>query len=154
MQQESLWRYALAQQIAAYARANPNVAAVLVEGSVAKDDADRFSDLDLAVFWTRPPSARERSGIVPGAKKYPRRLSPSHREAGDWAERSIRDGVATTCGTRRSRPPSASWPLSWSALMHDSPVNKAWPPCVLHFLSSTQRSSRGGSNRRLPIRTT
>ena len=93
MQQESLWRYALAQQIAAHARTNPNVAAVLVEGSVAKDDADRFSDLDLAVFWTHPPSARERSDTLPHPQRLLRHSSLSHQEAGDWAEQSIRDGV-------------------------------------------------------------
>lgn len=93
MQQESLWRYVLAQQIAAHARANPNVAAVLVEGSVAKDCADRFSDLDLAVIWTRPPSARERSDLVPQAGRRHRHPSPSHQEAGDWVEQSIRDRV-------------------------------------------------------------
>lgn len=94
MQQESLWRYALAEQIAAHARANPNVAAVLVEGSVAKDDADRFSDLDLAVFWTHPPSARERSDTLPRQRRHRRHSSPSHQEAGDWVEQSIRGGVA------------------------------------------------------------
>lgn len=93
MQQESLWRYALAQQIAAHARTNPNVAAVLVEGSVAKDDADRFSDLDLAVFWTHPPSARERSDTLPRRRRHRRHSSPPHQEAGDWVEQSIRDEV-------------------------------------------------------------
>lgn len=50
MQEESRWRYGLAQQIAPHAHANPNVAAVLIEGSVARDAADRSFDLDLAVF--------------------------------------------------------------------------------------------------------
>lgn len=60
MQEESRWRYGLAQQIAPHAHANPNVAAVLIEGSVARDAADRSFDLDLAVFWTEPPTAQER----------------------------------------------------------------------------------------------
>jgi hypothetical protein len=60
MQEASTRRYALAQQIAAYFRANPNVAAVLLEGTVARPDADYSSDLDQGVFWTKPPLAWER----------------------------------------------------------------------------------------------
>jgi uncharacterized protein DUF4037 len=93
MQQETLWRYALAQQIATHARANSNVAAVLVEGSVAKDYADRFSDLDLAVFWTRPPSAQDRSDIVPRAARHTRRPSPSRRGGASWSTQTVQEGV-------------------------------------------------------------
>jgi predicted nucleotidyltransferase len=49
MQEESRWRYTLAQQVASHAHANPKVAAMVVEGSVAQGYADRSSDLDLAV---------------------------------------------------------------------------------------------------------
>jgi len=86
MQEASRWRYALAQQIAPHYHANPNVAAVLVEGSVARDDADHSSDLDLAVFWTRPPTAQERRDIVPralGSSKHPLALSPRSYWVGD-----------------------------------------------------------------------
>ena len=84
MQEESRWRYALAQQIASHYHANPKVAAVLVEGSVARDDADRSSDLDLAVFWARPPTAQERRDIVTRAGGRDRLPSLSHREAVGW----------------------------------------------------------------------
>ena len=73
MQEESRWRYALAQQIAPYYHAQPNVAAVLIEGSVARDYADHSSDIDLAVFWAEPPTAQERRDIVTraaGAERY------------------------------------------------------------------------------------
>jgi hypothetical protein len=94
MQEESRWRYALAQQIASHAHANPKVAAVLVEGSVAQDDADRFSDIDLAVFWAEPPTTQERRDIVRRAGGRDRRPSPSHREAVGWETRNVREGVA------------------------------------------------------------
>ncbi len=94
MQEESRWRYGLAQQIAPHAHANPNVAAVLVEGSVARDDADRSSDLDLAVFWTEPPTAQERRDIVPRAGGNYRHPWPSHREAAGWETRNERGGIA------------------------------------------------------------
>jgi polymorphic toxin system nucleotidyltransferase-like protein len=93
MQEESRWRYALAQQIAPHYHANPQVAAVFVEGSVARDDADRSSDLDLAVFWARPPTAQERRDIVTRAGGSYKRPSPSHREAAGWSERYEIEGV-------------------------------------------------------------
>src|SRR6266496_583521 len=95
MQEESLWRYALAQQIASHYHANLKVAAVLVEGSVARGYADRSSDLDLAVFWARPPTAQERRDIVTralGRGRHP--SSPSRREAAGREPRTVREGVA------------------------------------------------------------
>jgi len=94
MQEASRWRYALAQQIAPHYHANPKVAAVLVEGSVARDYADRSSDLDLAVFWAEPPTAKERRDIVKRAGGRYRHPSPSHREAAGWETRHVREGVA------------------------------------------------------------
>ena len=94
MKEASLWRYALAQQIASHYRANPKVTAVLVEGSVARGYADHFSDIDLAVFWAEPPTAQERRDIVTRAGGSYRRPSPSHREAAGWETRTVREGVA------------------------------------------------------------
>ena len=94
MQEASLWRYALAQQIASHSQVNPKVAAVLVEGSVARDYADHSSDIDLAVFWAQPPTAQERRDIVKRAGGRDRHPSPSHREAAGWLERNVREGVA------------------------------------------------------------
>ena len=94
MQEGSLWRYALAQQIASHSHANPKVAAVLVEGSAARDDADHFSDIDLAVFWAEPPTAQERRDIVTRAGRRDRHPSSSHREEAGWETRNVREGVA------------------------------------------------------------
>src|SRR5260221_463520 len=94
MQEESRWRYALAQQIASRYQVNPKVAAVLVEGSVARDYADRSSDIDLAVFWTEPPTAQERRDIVTRAGGRDRHPWPSHREAAGWETRNVRERVS------------------------------------------------------------
>ncbi len=94
MQEESRWRYALAQQIASHAHANPKVAAVVVEGSVARGYADRSSDIDLAVFWAEPPTTQERRDIVTRAAGSYRHPWPSHREAAGWETRNVREGVA------------------------------------------------------------
>ncbi len=94
MQESSIWRYALAQQIAPHYHANPKVAAVLVEGSVAQDYADRSSDLDLAVFWAEPPTTKERRNIITRAVGRYRHPLPSPREAAGWEARNVREGVA------------------------------------------------------------
>src|SRR5258708_30081412 len=94
MQEESRWRYALAQQIASHSHANLKVAAVLVEGSVARDYADHSSDIDLAVFWVEPPTAQERRDIVTRAGRRDRHPWPSHSEAAGWETRNVREGVA------------------------------------------------------------
>src|SRR6266487_6631080 len=93
MQEESRWRYALAQQIAPHYHANPKVAAVLVEGSVARDYTDRSSDIDLAVFWAEPPTAQERRDIVTRAGGRYCLPCASHREAVGWETRTVREGV-------------------------------------------------------------
>lgn len=60
MNQASRWRYALAQQLAPIYAANPYVAAVVVGGSTARGHADRYSDVELGVFWHQAPTERER----------------------------------------------------------------------------------------------
>ena len=94
MQKDSRWRYAMAQQIASHYQANPKVAAVFVEGSVARGYADHYSDIDLAVFWAQPPTAQERRDIVKRAGGRNRHPWPSHREAAGWLERNVRGEVS------------------------------------------------------------
>ncbi len=67
---------------------------MLVEGSVARDYADHSSDIDLAVFWAQPPTAKERRDIVKRAGGRDRHPSPSHREAAGWSERNVRGEVS------------------------------------------------------------
>ncbi len=67
MNEASAGRLTLAQKLAPYYCANPNVAAVAVEGSVARGDADRFSDIDLVAFWSLAPTEKERGEIITNA---------------------------------------------------------------------------------------
>lgn len=60
MNDASQWRYKLAQQVAPIYAANPHVAAVLVGGSTARGHADRFSDIELGVFWHQEPTDSDR----------------------------------------------------------------------------------------------
>jgi hypothetical protein len=69
MNTASQWRYGLAQSVAPIYAANPHVAAVLVGGSTARGHADRYSDIELGVFWHQPPSDGDRKAAasqVPG----------------------------------------------------------------------------------------
>lgn len=60
MNAASRWRYTLARQLTPIYAANPHVAAVLVGGSTARGHADRYSDLELGVFWHQPPTDSDR----------------------------------------------------------------------------------------------
>ena len=64
MNTASQWRAALAQQIAPNYAANPHVAAVLLGGSTARGHADRYSDIELGVFWHQPPTDAERQAVA------------------------------------------------------------------------------------------
>lgn len=60
MNAASQWRYLFAQQLVPIYAGNPHVAAVLLGGSTARGHADRYSDIELGVFWRHPPTDIER----------------------------------------------------------------------------------------------
>jgi predicted nucleotidyltransferase len=93
MNEACLWRQALAQQIAEHYRANPKVMAVIVGGSVARGCADHYSDIDLAVFWTEPPTAKARRVIIKRAGGERASLIPFRREDGGWSEHFEVEGI-------------------------------------------------------------
>ena len=94
MNEASAWRYALAQKLAPYYCANPRVAAVAVEGSVARGYADRSSDIDVVVFWSKPPTEKQRRDIIKQAGGRHWQFVPSNVEEGCWLEQFEVAGVA------------------------------------------------------------
>jgi hypothetical protein len=60
-------RVEIARRVADGYRAIDGVAVVLLAGSVARGLADDLSDIELDVYWTRPPTAAEREAAVEGA---------------------------------------------------------------------------------------
>ncbi len=60
-------RIAIAETMAPRYAANDGVGAVLLAGSVARGLADARSDLEVDVYWTRPPAEAERRSIVDDA---------------------------------------------------------------------------------------
>jgi hypothetical protein len=94
MNEASSWRYALAQQLASHYSANPEVAAVIIEGSVTRGHADRSSDIDMAVFWTEPPTEKERRDIIKNARGRRLQIFPYNGEEACWSEEFEVAGVA------------------------------------------------------------
>ncbi|HEX6552288.1 MAG TPA: nucleotidyltransferase domain-containing protein [Ktedonobacteraceae bacterium] len=87
-------RLALAQQLAPNYCANPKVAVVAVEGSVARRDADLFSDIDLAVFWSLAPTEKERRAIIKHAGGRHVQFLPSYEGEAYWSDTYEVGGVA------------------------------------------------------------
>jgi hypothetical protein len=88
-------RRAIAKRAAERYADNPAVAAVLLAGSVARDLADEFSDIELDVYWRRPPSDKERVEAVEGAgweRVY------AEADEHEWADGYRIDGVKVDTG--------------------------------------------------------
>ena len=60
MNAASQWRYALAQRIAPILATQPGVEAIMLAGSASRGNADRYSDFELGIFWSRPPTDEDR----------------------------------------------------------------------------------------------
>ena len=56
----SQWRREIGEKIGSVYAENRKVAAVILGGSTARGHADRYSDIELGVFWRTPPSDEER----------------------------------------------------------------------------------------------
>lgn len=64
MNEASQWRYAFAQRVAVPYTSNAHVAAIILGGSSARGHADRFSDIEVGVFWYKPPTEQERRSAI------------------------------------------------------------------------------------------
>ena len=64
MNEASQWRYELARQVAPFIIAHPDVQALMLAGSTSRGNADRYSDVEIGVFWSRPPTDEERLASI------------------------------------------------------------------------------------------
>ena len=84
MTKASEWRIALAQRIMPVYANHPKVKVVIVGGSVGRGIADCYSDVEIGVFWTEPPSEAERKtlaervGVVYREQMSPYEFDPRH----------------------------------------------------------------------------
>jgi hypothetical protein len=58
------WRLALAKEISASYASNQNAQVVMVAGSVGRGSADRYSDIEVDVYYAEPPTEAERVAAV------------------------------------------------------------------------------------------
>jgi hypothetical protein len=89
MNAASQWRYSLVQPLAPIYAANPYVAAVILAGSTARGHADRYSDVELGVFWHRPPTDADRqtaANAIPGNLV---RLHPYYPAEDAWYDECV-----------------------------------------------------------------
>lgn len=64
MNPHSAWRLELARHVAAEYIKNNKVAAIMVAGSVGRDLADEWSDLELDIYWHEPPTDDDRKRVI------------------------------------------------------------------------------------------
>ena len=84
MNEASQWRFALAQQLAKAYAANPKAQVVMAAGSTGRGSADRYSDLEIDIYWSAPPTDAERRAAVAGGGGI--LLSLFDYEEDEWAE--------------------------------------------------------------------
>jgi Domain of unknown function (DUF4037) len=58
------WRLALAERVGASYASDENAQVVMVAGSVGRGSADRYSDIEVDVYYADPPSEAARMGAV------------------------------------------------------------------------------------------
>ena len=61
------WRHEIAQSLADAFATNPAVDAAFLGGSTARGQADRYSDIEIALFWARDPTKPERAQAIRAA---------------------------------------------------------------------------------------
>lgn len=95
MTNASKWRFEIAEKIAASYAQNPKVRVIMVAGSVGRGVADRFSDLEVDVYYDEPPTKDERVAMAKGAGGDSVGLAEDDIE---WEEQFYMDGfhVATS----------------------------------------------------------
>ena len=62
--QAASWRRTAVRPVLDAYAGSGEVDAVMVSGSTARGDADRWSDVEVGVFWSRPPTAEERAAAA------------------------------------------------------------------------------------------
>src|SRR5262245_33194274 len=64
MSEATRWRVALAERIATSYASDNNARVVMIAGSVGRGSADRYSDVEVDVYYAEPPTEAERVAAV------------------------------------------------------------------------------------------
>jgi hypothetical protein len=82
----SHWRLALAHVVAQQYALIPAVDTIFLGGSTARGQADRYSDIELSVLWTTPPTEQERVRAITQLGGDLHLLSPYNKDEALWEE--------------------------------------------------------------------
>ena len=86
MEAASAWREGLVRALLDAFAANPEVAAAALSGSTARGTADRWSDIEVMVFWSRPPTDEARTDAARAGGAAIRRLYAYDADEQIWCD--------------------------------------------------------------------
>jgi hypothetical protein len=86
MNEASQWRVEVARFVASIIARNPHVKAIMLGGSASRGHADSYSDIEIGVFWSQPPTDEERMSPIEPAGGVFWELDPYNAEEGHWME--------------------------------------------------------------------
>src|SRR4028119_1532035 len=89
----SIWRLELARKIAPHYANHGKVEAVYVFGSVSYGCADEYSDVEIGVIWSEPPTESELATMARAAGATSRQESHYIAEIGAWTDEYFVPGV-------------------------------------------------------------
>jgi hypothetical protein len=84
MTDASRWRFDLGRRIGMSYAANSKARVVMIAGSTGRGTADRYSDLEIDVYWSEPPTDAERRAAAEGTGGEA--LEIFAYEEDEWAE--------------------------------------------------------------------
>lgn len=96
MNSATAWRLALARKIAASYARNPNARVVMIAGSVGRGRADRYSDIEVDVYYERPPTEAERIAGVEGCGGV---VDKFDEDEDEWEEQMFLGGFHAATST-------------------------------------------------------
>lgn len=89
----SCWRYELARQVMQSYRRNPRVLSGFLTGSVARNCADHYSDIELGLVWQGAPTEKERLTVITTLGGQFNQFYPYEQATRSWSEDYLLRGV-------------------------------------------------------------
>jgi hypothetical protein len=86
MNETSRWRLEVARYVADIVAKHPGVAAVMLGGSASRGNADAYSDIEIGVFWSEPPTEADRMAPIEPAGGVFWELDPFDPRDSSWME--------------------------------------------------------------------